>query len=193
MRTFKCTIIFLMLASGVPFAADEPSAEKKSYDRYKVIYEQNVFSKDRLPPRQPDSNSPQVHTTTTLSIYILRGIAAEAERKHKYAFIEEQISGESKTAGIGTTILGGRIKDIQLNYVLFEESGKTRKIRIGEEFGKTSTTVIVNSVEPVDINQPSDNVSPREDKINESQPTDENELLKKLIERREQELGTQQP
>lgn len=190
MRTVKWIIVFLMLTGGIPFAADDPSSEKNTYDRYKVIYERNVFSKDRLPPQQSDPGSRQVRTTTVLSIYVLRGVAADAGRPHQFALVEEQISGESKMVGIGTKILGGQIKDIQLNYVLFEEDGKTRKIRVGEEFGKTSSTVMTNAEEPADANEPAVNASPEEDKANESPPTDENDLLKKLMERRKQELGT---
>lgn len=190
MRTLKWIIVFLMLTGGIPFAADDPSSEKNTYDRYKVIYEQNVFSKDRRPPRQSDPGSRQVRTTTVLSIYVLRGIAAEAGRAHRFAFVEEQISGESKMVGIETKILGGRIKDIQLNYVVFEEDGKTRKIRVGEEFGKASSTVMTDAAEPADANESTPSASPKEDTVDESAPTDENELLKKLMERRKQELGT---
>jgi len=121
---------------------------------------------------------------------VLRGVAADAGRPHQFALVEEQISGESKMAGIGTKILGGQIKDIQLNYVLFEEDGKTRKIRVGEEFGKTSSTVMTDAAEPADPNEPTVNNPPKKDKANESPPTDENDLLKKLMERRKQELGT---
>lgn len=184
MRTVTWIIVFLVLTGGVSFAADDPSAAKNTYDRYKVIYERNVFSKDRLPPRQSESPSQQVRTTTVLSIYVLRGIAADAGRPHRFAFVEEQISGESKMVGTGAKILGGRISDIQLDYVLFEENGKTRKIRVGEEFGKASSTVMTDAAESA-VNAP-----PNEDTANESPPTDENELLKKLMERRKQELGT---
>lgn len=190
MRILNWIIVFLMVTSGVCFTADDPSIAKSTYDRYKVIYEQNVFSRDRRPPRQDEPSSRQVRTTTVLSIYVLRGIAAEASRGHRFALVEEQISGESKRVGVGTTILGGRIKDIHLNYVLFEEDGTTRKIRVGEEFGKASSTVVTTASEPADTNEPTGDALPKEEKADESPPTDENELLKKLMERRKQELGT---
>jgi type II secretory pathway component PulC len=183
-------IVFLMLAGGMTLAADDPPTTKNTYDKYKVIYERNVFSKDRLPPRQSQPNSRPTRTTTVLSIYVLRGIAAEAGRAHKFVFVEEQVSGESKMAGIGMKILGGQIKDIQMNYVLFEQDGKTRKIRVGEEFGKTSSTVTTAATEPADANEPAVEAPPKEEKAGESTPADENDLLKKLMERRKRELGT---
>ena len=191
MKSAKLMIVFLMMASGMSLAAEDLPTTRNTYDKYKVIYERNVFSKDRLPPRPPQPSSRQTRTTTVLSIYVLRGIAAEAGREHKFAFVEEQISGETNMAKIGTAILGGQIKDIQMNYVLFEEDGKTRKIRVGEEFGKASLTKIADVTEPADANETAGDVVPKVEKTDESTPAaDENDVLKKLMERRQRELGT---
>ena len=189
MRSIKLIIIvFLLFAGGVSFAAEDQAKGKNSYEKYKVIYERNMFSKDRLPPRQERAEARQVRTTKVLAIYVLRGIAAEAGRAHKFAFVEEQVSGESMMTKIGTTVLGGRITDIQMNYVLFEEDGKTRKIKIGEEFGTTSTTVMTDAEEPADEND--DDNKATEEKTEGSSSTEEDDLLKKLMERRKREMGT---
>jgi type II secretory pathway component PulC len=184
-------IVFLMFAGMNSYAVNDLPMTKNTYDKYKVIYERNVFSKDRLPPRQkkPKDNN-NVRTTKVLSIYVLRGIAAEEARSHKYAFIEEQISSESIMAKIGTKIIGGQIKEIQMDYVLFEEGGKTRKVKVGQEFGTTSTTVMTVATEPADKDTAADNVTPVEEKTDQSSPEGENDLLKKLMERRKRELGT---
>ncbi len=179
-------MIFAVCAS---LAADNESMTKSTYDKYKVIYEQNIFSKDRLPPRQEQSQGIKQRVTTVLSIYVLRGIAAEAGRAHKFAFIEEQISGQMQMARIGTKILGGQINDIQINYVLLEENGKTRKVRVGEEFGSTSSTVMADITEPADVNKAASDTPQKKEKADELLPADENDLLKKLMERRKSELG----
>jgi type II secretory pathway component PulC len=191
MRLAKWIIVFLMLAGAATFAADDPPATKYTYDNYKVVYERNMFSKDRLPPREVQrTTTRRTPTTTVLSIYVLRGVAAEAGRAQKFAFIEEQISGESSMAWIGTKILDGRIKDIRLNYVLFEEDGKTRIVRVGEEFGKASSTVMEDVAESADGNETADDAPQKEEKAEESTPADESDILKKLLERRQRELGT---
>jgi len=185
MRSIKIIIVvLLMLSGGVSFSAEDRSS---GYDKYKVIYEQNMFSKNRRPPQQ-ERRRRQVETTKVMSIYVLRGIAAEAGRANKVAFVEEQISGQSQTVNIGATILNGQIKDIQMNYVLFEEDGKIRKIGIGQEFGTTSTTV-VTEVEgsPDEIDTTSEST---EEKTDDSSSTDDDDMLKKLMERRKRELGT---
>lgn len=190
MRLTKWIIVFLMLAGGATFAADDPPAKKYTYDNYKVVYERNMFSKDRLPPREVQRPTRRTPTTTVLSIYVLRGVTAEAGRAHKFAFVEEQISGESSMAWIGTKILDGRIKDIRLDYVLFEEDGETRIVRIGEEFGKTSSTVMEDVAESADGDETADDAPQKEEKAEESTPADESDILKKLLERRKRELGT---
>ena len=187
MRSVKLiVIVFILLFGGISFAADDPPRA----DSYKVIYERNMFSKDRLPPHQKSQAAKQTQITTVLSIYVLRGTAAEAGRAHKFAFVEEQISGESEMAKIGTKILSGQIKDIQMNYVLFEEDGKMRKVKVGEEFGKTSLTETKDVTESADGDEADDAISPKEEQAEETSPGDESDLLKKLMERRKRELGT---
>ncbi len=192
MRPVKLiVIVFLMFAGGASVAANDQPTAKNTYDKYKAIYERNMFSKDRLPPHQDrPQGARQTRTTTVLSIYVLRGVAAEAGRAHKFAFVEEQISGESKMAKIGTKILSGQIKDIQMNYVLFEEDGKTRKVRVGEEFGKTSSTEMKDVTESDGGDETADAISPKEEQADEPSSGDESDLLKKLMERRKRELGT---
>ena len=186
MRLAKLIAVLTMLTVCVSFAANDKTMTKNTYDKYKVIYKQNIFSKDRLPPSQKQSQGTKQKTTTVLSIYVLRGIAAEAGRAHKFAFIEEQISSQTQTAGIGTEILGGQIKDIQIDHVMFEKDGETLKVRVGEEFGTTSSTEIVDVAEAGNAGAD----APKEGKADEALPTDENDLLKKLMERRKSELGT---
>ena len=180
------TVLFIILIGGTSFAEDDQPAEN-SYDKYKAIYEQNMFSKNRRPPRN-ERQARQVETTRTLAIYILRGIAAEEGRAHKVAFIEEQISGQSQTAEIGTTILDGRITKIHLDYILFEENGTTRKIKLGAEIGTSSTTVMVDAEE---TDEPGETETKAEEETTEdSSSTEEGDTLKKLMERRKRELGT---
>ena len=184
-------VVFLMLLGGLSFAAADQPTAKNTYDNYKVIYERNMFSKDRRPPREPQSTQrKKVQTTTVLSIYVLRGTSAEAGRAHKFAFVEEKISGDSNVARIGTKVLSGKIKDIQMDYVLFEEDGATRKVKVGEEFGETSSTETRDVAESAGEDEAADTTSPKEEQAEESSSGEESDLLKKLMERRKRELGT---
>ncbi len=177
-------VLSVMTAIGVGFSVSTAETEPRaqSYDAYNVIYERNIFSKDRLPPRETQAGSGRVRTTQVLSIYVLRGIAAE--RQEKVAFIEEQVSGQSIKARIGTDLLEGKIKEIKYDYVIFEKNGQPLKIRIGSEFGKKETTVIS------EVSQTETTDTPAEEVQAEKKPAgDEDDILKKLMERRKSELG----
>ena len=179
-----------LLAGMTVVAAEEESAGTQSYDKYKVIYEQNIFSKDRLPPRSlEDRSNRRVRTTKVLSIYTLRGIAAEQGRAQRYAFIEEEVSGQCQMAKLGAEVLGGTIRQIQLNYVLFEQDGEIKKVYIGEQFGSTSTTV-TTEVGPDDEPEAAASEKAAPEKTAEQPASgDESDILKKLMERRKRELG----
>lgn len=193
MRTLFITIVLCWIPAGV-FAADKPTASKKTYDSFRVIFERNIFSKDRLPP-QSSQPSNRVARKQVLAIYVLRGTAAEAGRAHRFAFVEEQVSEQSQTVKVGDEILGGGIKGVYMNYVLFEQNGVVRKIKVGEEFGQTSTTVYTEEKEETEETktaESSEQAVPEPDKSADPKEstTDENELLKQLMERRQRELGT---
>ena len=184
------TGVLLVLAGAMSFGAESRSTTKPNYDQYKVIYEQNIFSKDRRPPSQIRDPRPRsTRVTQVLSIYVLRGIAGESGRSHQFAFVEEQISGESQMAKIGTPILNGRIVDIQMNYVVFEEDGKPRKIRVGQEFGKTSSTVVKELDGSADTEADSGGTAAAEETTGGATSADEAEILKQLMERRKREMG----
>lgn len=179
---------FLCLLASPDQPAEETSAAVSgSYDSYKVIYEYNIFSKNRRSPRSNQRRTRRTRTTQVLSVYVLRGIAAEAGKDQRYAFVEEEVAGQTQTATVGTEILAGQITGIQMNYVLYEENGQTRKIHIGEQFGKTSKTV--TSEVSADESETSSTDSSSE---TSDQPSsgDENDVLKKMLERRKRELGT---
>ncbi len=186
MRTItRILIILIFVMAGVSrsFSADETEVNNKTYSSYKVIYERNIFSKDRLPPRElRRSDSKTQRTTRVLSIYVLRGIAADSQQKA--AFIEEQISGESMNAKLGTELLGGRITDIKYSYIIFEKDGRARKVKIGSEFGKEELTVISERSD-----EKSEEAAIEESKTDDAPVGDESDILKKLMERRKSELG----
>ena len=119
--------------------------------------------------------------TQVLAIYILRGIAVQKEEK--VAFIEEQVSGQTTRAEIGSEVLNGRITDIKYDRVAFEQNGQIKYIKVGGEFGKTETTVTV------EVSEESQETTSVEKPADDSTASDENDILKKLMERRKSELG----
>lgn len=187
----KSTLILMMTVIGLTAnvaigASEEQAARQKSYEDYKVIYERNMFSKDRRPPLEEQQR--RVRTTQVLAIYVLRGIAAQ--KNERVAFIEEQVSGQTLKAQVGTEVLNGQITEIGPDRVTFEENGLTRYISVGGEFGKTESTVMSTAT----------GEEPQEAASTQTQPQtqqpaatgssgDEGDILRKLMERRQSELG----
>jgi type II secretory pathway component PulC len=179
---------FLLAAGSVLLVAEEPDAPKKSYEQYQVIYERNIFSKDRLPPRER-TGPERVRQTQVLSIYVLRGIAGKPGRR--VVFIEEQISGQTQRAELGSELLDGTITEIKYDRVAFERDGQTRYIKVGGEFGKTETTVLTAAPEATaqEGAVPADTAGPQTAPADSNAPNGESDILKKLMERRKNELG----
>jgi hypothetical protein len=172
----------VLLAVTAPAVAAE---EQKTLDDYRVIYERNMFSRDRRPP-ETNRRRPTRTTTQVLEIYVLRGIAAQKDER--VAFIEEQVSGQTTKARIGNEVLGGTITEIQPNRVAFDDSGQTKYIQIGGEFGKTETTV-VSTVSEEESQQTASTQTQTQQPADSGASADESEILRRLRERRQSELG----
>jgi type II secretory pathway component PulC len=187
----KLTLIFAIMvivltANAAVYAAEEQTTSQKSYDDYKVIYERNMFSKDRRPPQEEQQR--RVRTTQVLAIYVLRGIAAQ--KNERVAFIEEQVSGQTMKAQVGTEVLNGRITEIGPDRVTFEENGLTRYISVGGEFGKTESTVMTTTTGEESQEAASTQTQPQtQQPAGTGSSGDEGDILRKLMERRQSELG----
>ena len=165
------------MLGGIATADKSESGKQFDADTYKVIYEKNVFSKNRLQD-QKHGRSVERKKTVVISLYVLKGIAFDG--KNKTAFIEEQVSGQTFRAETGDTVINGKIVDIMPGYVVFEDNGETKNITVGEDFGSTET---VETVYENDIDRVSKPPEETEKK------TDEDDILKIMMERRQQQLG----
>jgi type II secretory pathway component PulC len=176
--------MLLLAAGGGLLSAEEPNMSDNSYEKYTVIAQRNIFSKDRRPPREERPSRERVRRTQVLSIYVLRGIAGQPGER--VAFIEEQISGQTLRANVGTELLDGEITDIKYDRVAYEQNGRTRYIKVGGEFGKTETTVIAEASENESQEVVTPPTAPADSNAVEG---DESDILKRLMERRRNELG----
>jgi hypothetical protein len=169
----------------LPSESGEEEAELTGYDRYRIIAQQNIFSRQRTAPRRRSANASEeeieVIKPVVVSLYILRGTACQGDRK--IAFVEDVIAGNSIRAQVGSTILAGTIKDIRVNDVVFEENGQTRDVKIGDTFGKLESTV--GSVGNAQTARPAPAAEPNQP----ATPKNQDELLKQMIERRNRELN----
>ena len=119
---------------NAPTTQPSPAAED-----YRIIVEQNIFSRDRRPPKPPPIERPKPTTTTTSAPapreVLLTGIAVRDEVR--VAFFEDSKTGRTLVFPAGTELEKGKLLSISLDSVEFCSEGKTRKVSIGETLSGT--------------------------------------------------------
>lgn len=184
----KCLFIIgigLLAAVGVIAQNTEspPAEDAYQYETYKVVAQRNVFSRNRRPAETRDRpERPVQKKTVVLSLYVLKGTAVN--QTQKVAFIEEEMSGNTIRGRVGTELMNGKIKDIRVGRVIFEENDQLRVINIGEPFGKMESQTEV----PDESGDASPSIEASES--SETTPTEASEMLKKMMQRRKSELGS---
>lgn len=184
-RKYLLISICLPLLGIAGWAEEAGSAQNTNgyqYDDYQIVSERNIFSRSRASKRDMrDEGTRRQKKVVVLSFHVLKGVAVNKSRK--IAFIEEEVSGEFTKARVGDQVVNGKIKGIRNDYVLFEEGGRIRKIKIGEPFGKQ---------ESLDFESSDSDESTQSEETPQSDasvPSEQEDILKRMIERRKNELG----
>jgi len=121
--------------------ADRPSASKgpqsvpaPTFDDYKIVFERNIFLKDRTSRVGRNYWRPP-HPTTQASQpaphgLVLTGVAIRQEVR--VAFFEDDQNGDLTKAVVGDVLQGGKVTSISLDGVEFSIDHKTKNVAIGE-------------------------------------------------------------
>ena len=182
MKHIYLTLLLILIVFHVGFlsrlmADDESTSKQFDYATYKVIFEKNMFSKDRRTP-QDRVRPVERRRTVVLALYVLRGIAYDGSVKT--AFIEEEVSGSGQTVGIGDSFLDGIITDITATYVVYDKNGEVINVAIGQEFGSSRTEeTLYDDADVASSDQVKETVTPEQ----------QDDVLKMMLERRQLELG----
>lgn len=190
MRNMKPWIVSGMLAAAAwSFAAQSPASRSGSFEDYKLIYERNIFSRQRYTPASRSGAPGETRMEkVVLSLYVLRGVAVETGSR--LAFVEDAISGQSKRLAVGETLLSGTIAEIRPDRVVFREKDQTRDVLVGQEFDRVESMVerpVDAAGETSDPNKPQE--TPAAKSAAPAAPQDEAAMLKQMMERRKQEMG----
>jgi type II secretory pathway component PulC len=188
MNTFILLWAAVSLTAGLCTAAAE-AAPDTSYENYKVIYEKNVFSRTRYTPPADGAGGPMRKEKVVLSLYVLRGIAVETQKR--VAFVEDEIGGQFKRMTIGEQLLNGTILEIRPDRVMFKQNDNLCEIRIGQEFDRVESEVerpAGQEPPPAEPNVPAAPV-PAAAGSRPGSASDEEAVLKQMMERRRQQVG----
>lgn len=148
------------------------------FEKYSVITERNIFSRYKRTSSGDNVNRIVETRKKILSLYMLRGVSLKGNMK--LAFIEDEISGQYIRAGIGETVSGCQIKNIEPNQVIFERQGQEYAVKIGAELFRKETEA--SAVQTIPVIRKNDAEESADDK------SGDDEILKKMMERRKTQL-----
>ena len=102
-------------------------------DRYQMLTDHNIFMRERRSARDRDRDrsSTTQYQRTPEQTYVLTGIVLEAGQRR--AYMEDRERGGLIKLSIGDTIARGKIADIDIDAVAYEQNGKQQWITIGTD------------------------------------------------------------
>ena len=161
-----------------------------SWDLYKIVVERNMFSRQRGPriirqrqqrtvPTLPPAPDPE-------SYVVLKGIVQEDGEF--IAFLEDTQSGQILRVRQGDSVVRGKIKSLSLDSIEYEFEDKTTTVTMGLNLqGGLDGTTFTGMYELSQIPSTTTEAGTTESSAPPSE--DEAEILRQLMERRQQQVG----
>jgi len=137
--------------TGVCMAAEKPGpgrpTSRPSWDRYRILTERNVFSRDRRRPVVVRGTTSQPTTQPSGPGIVLRGIVRQGD--DYIAFFEDTGTGRTTKARVGESVAGGRVQRITLDDVTYDKGGHEVQVRVGSNLtGAAAPSVTAVSSRP---------------------------------------------
>jgi len=128
-------VLTAFAATTVVYSADSKPPEK-SFNDYKIIWEQNMFVKDRRKPNTSATRGSRggsdVRTTRAVeTLFALRGVVFEESKF--YAYLEDMSAGKMLRLTVNDPIAKGKIADIEIDAVAYESNGQTTWVTVGTD------------------------------------------------------------
>lgn len=150
--------------------------------KYEIITQRNMFSRERVPVQQQRQAVERPRTIPNPESYLLlKGIAQE--NNQFIAFVEDKRTGSVLRLREGDTVARGMVKSLTLDGLEYQFQGKTTAVRMGSDLeGGIGAVTAADLASLTPSAAPAAGSSPA--------PTaDEAEILKRLMEKRQQEMG----
>ncbi|AQQ71381.1 hypothetical protein SMSP2_01754 [Limihaloglobus sulfuriphilus] len=183
-RCFAILMLIIAAAAAVFTLADTPRQAEPRREDFDIIAKVNIFSKNRSPGSQQaqmDSTDTEEQTPVKRK-YILRGIAIS--NRHKQVFIEDPLNAGVEIYTAGEMIGGFTIKEINTDNVVITDGKDNYEIMIGQFLSPEPSTDLEIKTEA----EPSPDSAEPGDMPSGESGEDEGQILRKLMERRQQQL-----
>ncbi len=187
-------------------AGEAANESQATWSAYGIITQRNMFSKNRQPPRRAAERPTAVRRDPNPeSYYIFRGVVRENDTF--IAFLQDNQQGGVLQLREGDKVARGTVKSLTLDSIEYEFEGKTTAVAFGQDLEGGQGALDLNDMSGWSTAGYS--ASPRRDRNSgggrrgdrtgsdtSSPPSsvepltgDAAELLQKLMERRQQQLG----
>ena len=122
--------LLAILWSANGFGKEAPAPKQPTWDDYKVIVNQNMFSKNRKAPEVDRPPPPPVIPANPESFYILRGITSEDGVF--LVFLQDNKQGGVLIKRVGEEVARGKIKSVlSLDTIEYQMGETTKTIQMG--------------------------------------------------------------
>lgn len=156
----------------------------EQWAKYNLILDRNMFSRTREPPR-PQGEEPvrPTYVPNPESYFLLKGIAQEDSRF--IAFVEDKRTGTVLRLREGDTVARGLVKSLTLDGLQYQFQDKTIPVTMGSDLEGGSGALTAG-----DLASFSSMAAPAASSTGSAAPSaDEAEILKRLMEQRQQQMG----
>jgi len=175
--------------SAEPTPAPRPVERRSSprtnrgeqWAKYSIILDRNMFSRQRVKPLPPGAvlEEPLKVMPNPESYFLLKGVAQE--NKQFIAFVEDKRTGSVLRLREGDTVARGMVKSLNLDGLQYQFQDKAISVGMGSDLEGGSGALTAGDLA---------NFSPTAAPAGSSAPpADEAEILKRLMEQRQQQLG----
>ena len=136
-----CGFLAAVLGGAVP-ADDEqtPPVVSQGWERYEVLVERNIFSRDRgrPDPRESERESYVPPPPPPERFLLLTGIVKQGDEW--LAFLEDARTGAVSKLRVGDGVLEGRVAAITMDSIDYEKDGRIAHVAMGDnlEGGRSS-------------------------------------------------------
>jgi len=166
----------------------EEPAQQDSWEAFKVIVERNMFSRQRG-RRVEQVQGEQMRTPAVMnpeSYYVLKGIAQE--NGEFVAFLEDTQRGQILRVRKGDKIARGIVKALTLDTIEYQFGERTTTVAMGYDLeGGQGVVTLTQMYELSQTYSTTPQQQPSAQPATTSE--DEAEILKQLMERRQQQVG----
>jgi hypothetical protein len=120
-------------------------------DDYAIIVNQNIFLRDRRPPRDPNADRPAYVAPTAEQTLVLTGISQEGDQY--YAFVEDVAQNRTLKLKAGDAVAHGKISEITIDPICYEHDTDKTWIAAGSNLSGTQVLSMTNARAAANINR----------------------------------------